>query len=469
MNKLFAVVIKDNIGKVISALADTEACHFIENPGSTVDFSRHKALIHLLERRVDEVLFNLPVIKSEKIGFLASNDVDRMLCELADEVCACVEKKTCIFIDIRKKLRYLNILYSILEHCYETDRTYTFEAWVPQGKQDIVKATIDEASNGAAEVYFSIPEFGDKPPTLLSNPGIMKPFEVLVKMYGLPSYYEIDPTCVIFFTFPLIFGIMYGDVAHGLILFCLSFALFKSKIKVRRGLTLKDFTPILMMCAIFSVFFGFMYGDFFGLKFTPLWMNPSENIAFFLILSLWAGVLHLVLGLTLNSINLWMNKKFLRAIFQIQWIIFSISSSFFYLTFVDLQLNEKIQSFLILLFLPGFCMVIGGILINSIEKKRALSGILVPVYLGLEYIMHLMSYMRLIIMALAHSTISAAIFSITGNSAISIVMAGLITFFLIILVETFLVFIQTLRLHWVEWFYLFYKGKGMEFQPFKLG
>jgi len=113
-------------------------------------------------------------------------------------------------------------------------------------------------------------------------------------------------------------------------------------------------------------------------------------------------------------------------------------------------------------------MVAGGILINSIEKKGFFSGIMVPVYLGLEYAMHLMSYMRLIIMALAHSTISATIVAISGNSAISILMGGLITFFLIILVETFLVFIQTIRLHWVEWFYLFYKGKGTEFRAFRL-
>ncbi|MCE8423863.1 MAG: hypothetical protein J5U16_08045, partial [Candidatus Methanoperedens sp.] len=205
-----------------------------------------------------------------------------------------------------------------------------------------------------------------------------------------------------------------------------------------------------------------------GIKFPPLWLSPDENIAYFLILSLWTGVLHLVLGLIMNAINLFKNKKFMRALFQMQWIIFSASSFFFYVNFFYLESNEKIRSFLFLLILPGICMVTGGILINSIERKGALRGIMVPVYLGLEYAVHLMSYMRLIIMALAHSTISATIVALGRNSAISLIIAGLITFFLIILVETFLVFIQTLRLHWVEWFYLFYKGKGTEFRPFKL-
>ncbi|MCE8424912.1 MAG: hypothetical protein J5U17_03950 [Candidatus Methanoperedens sp.] len=468
MNKLFAAVIKDDIGKVISALADTGVCHFIERPGSGLELSRHKALIAMVERRVDEVLFNLPGIEAEIIEIEIANDVDMTLCELAEDVATCVEKETCKFIDIKKKLRYLKSVYSILEFCNETTQTYTFEAWVPERKQELINATIDEASNGANVVYFSSPDFGEVPPSLLSNPGTMKPFEVLVKMYGLPSYYEIDPTSILFVTFPLIFGIMYGDVAHGILLFLLSIALFKSEKKVRKGLTLRDFSPILMMCAIFSMFFGFMYGEFSGIKFPPLWLSPDENIAYFLILSLWTGVLHLVLGLIMNAINLFKNKKFMRALFQMQWIIFSASSFFFYVNFFYLESNEKIRSFLFLLILPGICMVTGGILINSIERKGALRGIMVPVYLGLEYAVHLMSYMRLIIMALAHSTISATIVALGRNSAISLIIAGLITFFLIILVETFLVFIQTLRLHWVEWFYLFYKGKGTEFRPFKL-
>jgi len=352
MEKLFAVVIKDQIGKVISALADTGVCHFIEKPGNR-DLSKHKALLAFVERRVDEVLFNLPRIEAQIIDIEVVNDVDKTLCELVDDVTTCVENNTCNNIDIKKKVRYLRSVYSILELCDKTPYTYAFDAWVPEGKHELIKATIDEASNGSNVIHFSHPEFGETPPTLLLNPGMMKPFEVLVKMYGLPSYYEIDPTSILFFTFPLIFGIMYGDVAHGIILFLLSIALFKSKKKVRRGLVLQDFSPILMMCAIFSIIFGFMYGDFLGMKFPPLWMEPSMNIAYFLVLSLWIGVIHLVLGLSLNAINLWMNKKYIRAIFQMQWIIFSASSLFFYVSFLDLQLNERIRSFLTLLVLPG--------------------------------------------------------------------------------------------------------------------
>ncbi len=381
MNKLCAIVLKEHIDRVISALCDTDACHFIEN---------------------------------------------------------------------REKMHY----------------TYVIEAWVPEAKKDIVMASIDRASDGKSAVCFSAPEVGETPPILLSNPAIMKPFENLVKRYGLPSYYEIDPTAVIFVSFPLIFGMMYGDVGHGIVLLFLSIILLLAgRWGFKRAGQLKEYAPILIFCSFFSIFFGFLYGEFFGLKFTPLWLSPSEHIAYFLILSLWAGVLHLVLGLILNAINLWKNKKYQRAVFQFQWIIFSGSSIFFYTKFLNLELNRSIGGFLVLMLLPGAVMILCGASINSTERKGIISGAFVPVYLGLKYAMHLMSYIRLLIMALAHSAISATIIAISGDSAISFVFASLITFFLIIIVETFVVFIQTLRLHWVEWFYLFFKGKGKEFLP----
>ncbi len=468
MNKLYAVILKDKIGKVICMLGDTGACHFIEKTDSKLDFSKKKKLIASIEQRIDEILFKIPVREPLKIEIDISNDADLLLYDLAKDVISIEEITADRLVNIKKTLLYLKSVYSVLENFKETYYTYIFEAWVPRKYQDIVTASIEEASNGGCSIYFSAPEFGETPPTMLSNPAMMKPFEKLVNVYGLPSYYEIDPTCILFITFPLVFGIMYGDIGHGIALFFLSTALLLSGKRFKRIIKFKEYAPILLSCSIFSIFFGFIYGEFFGLKIRPMWLSPSENIAYFLILSVWIGVLHLVFGLILNAINLWKNKKYLRAIFQIQWIIFSGSSVMFLTTLLSGEFIMFTGGFLVLMFFPMASMVIGGILINSGEGKGSFSGVFIPFYLGLKYAMHLMSYMRLLIMALAHSTISAAVIVISGYSAVSLTIAGFITFVLIIVVETFLVFIQTIRLHWVEWFYLFYKGKGTEFKAFKL-
>ena len=50
----------------------------------------------------------------------------------------------------------------------------------------------------------------------MKNPGIFRPFELFVRMYGLPSYNEIDPTIFVALTYSFIFGAMFGDVGQGL-------------------------------------------------------------------------------------------------------------------------------------------------------------------------------------------------------------------------------------------------------------
>lgn len=466
MKKLFAAVLKDHAGKVISALGDTGSCHFIEQDVPGQEITAKKNLLLSIERYIDEVLFRIPGSAEVMIDINVSTDADLMLYDMARAVTKKEKPARRQLMEIRRRTVYLRSVYSVLEHCRETRYTYILEAWVPEGSQDIVKAAINDASSDQCEVYFSEPEFGETPPTLLSNPGMMKVFENLVKRYGLPSYYEMDPTWLIFLTFPFIFGMMYGDVGHGIVLLLVSMGIFLSgKKRFKRFIKFKELSPILIMCSVFSVIFGLLYGEFFGLKFEPLWLSPSENISYFLVLSVWAGVLHMVLGFILNAINLWKNKKYQRSIFQAQWIIFSVSSILFFTRYPGSDLF--FHGLLVLILLPGISMVLSGILINSVEGMGGLSGIMVPFYLGVKYAMQLMSYMRVLIMALAHSTISATIIALSGKSVFSIIIAGIITFVLIIIVETFIVFIQTLRLHWVEWFYLFYKGRGREFTPFR--
>ena len=57
----------------------------------------------------------------------------------------------------------------------------------------------------------------NQPPTKLKNPKLFKPFEMYIRMYGLPAYNEIDPTIFVAITYSLIFGAMFGDAGQGLL------------------------------------------------------------------------------------------------------------------------------------------------------------------------------------------------------------------------------------------------------------
>lgn len=63
------------------------------------------------------------------------------------------------------------------------------------------------------------PGIHQQPPTKLKNPKLFKPFEMYIKMYGLPAYNEMDPTWFVALTYSFIFGAMFGDVGQGLLLF----------------------------------------------------------------------------------------------------------------------------------------------------------------------------------------------------------------------------------------------------------
>ena len=107
-----------------------------------------------------------------------------------------------------------------------------------------------------------------QPPTKLKNPRVFKPFEMFVKMYGLPAYNEIDPTIFIGLTYAFIFGTMFGDVGQGLCLVVGGAILYKVK--------KMPLAAILSLAGIFSVIFGFLYGSFFGFEelFPALWLKP---------------------------------------------------------------------------------------------------------------------------------------------------------------------------------------------------
>ncbi|HIH44405.1 MAG TPA: hypothetical protein HA257_04815 [Candidatus Methanoperedenaceae archaeon] len=465
MERLFAAVPKDLSGSVIAALGETGACHFIAPAVGALDLSDRKRLLAAVERRLDERLFSLPEGAKVRTGIEISSNADRALSELAWEAMSPALSRARA-LEIRKALRRLQSIYAVMELFRETAHTYMLEAWVPHGMENVVSEAIDRASGGRAVVSMSAPEFGDAPPTLLSNPVYMRPFEYLVKKYGLPSYYEIDPTCVIFVSFPLIFGMMYGDIGHGIVLLALSMLVYFIE-KFWRRTQLSDLGPILVFCAFYSIVFGLLYGEAFGMEIEPQWRRPSDNIAYFLVLSVWIGVAHHVIGFILNAINLWKNKKYLRSIFQFQWIIFSATNILFVISSFDRGYIDT-PSLWILVLVPALVMDAEGIYINKIEGKGILSGAMVPFYLGLKYSLNLISYMRLVIMALVHSTVSATIIAVSAETGASLVVSGLVTVVLIIVVDTFVVLVQTLRLHWVEWFYIFYKGRGIEFSPFRL-
>ena len=101
----------------------------------------------------------------------------------------------------------------------------------------------------------------DDPPTVQNNPGVVKPFEVLVNAVGRPKYTEFDPTVFVFLTFPAFFGFMIGDLGYGIIYTLIGYGLY-SKFE---SPAFRSMGGITIAAGLFTMLFGILYGELFGL------------------------------------------------------------------------------------------------------------------------------------------------------------------------------------------------------------
>ena len=139
---------------------------------------------------------------------------------------------------------------------------------------------------------------------IYNNPKFLKPFESLVTTYGSPDYNEIDPSGIIGLAFLLMFGVMFGDVGHGLVLFLVGRFLQK------RLKSAEVLGKIMTRAGGSSMIFGLIFGSLFGHEFhgrylpgLPLPFVPMENIDTFMAVAVAFGILFISIGLVINIIN----------------------------------------------------------------------------------------------------------------------------------------------------------------------
>lgn len=78
-------------------------------------------------------------------------------------------------------------------------------------------------------------------------------------MYSIPDYYDFDPTSILGFMYCLLFGIMFGDLGQGFVLFLVGYLLNKKKNN--------NLLAIISRIDLFSsMFFGFLYGSVFVMR-----------------------------------------------------------------------------------------------------------------------------------------------------------------------------------------------------------
>jgi V/A-type H+-transporting ATPase subunit I len=329
-------------------------------------------------------------------------------------------------------------------------------------------------------------------PVALENTGMFGAFQTLVTTYARPRYEEIDPTVLMTITFPLLFGAMFGDVGHGLLLVLLGWLLSSKRVEALKGMSALG--SIVLACGAVAMIFGFLYGSLFGSEaffhdlfgFGALWIEPLHEINQILAVSIGAGVVILSLGFLLNIYNAWRAREWGRLLFDhhgvagllLYWSLLGIGASALLPAFPVPTLV-----FVILAIVAALMVMFSEVFKHLLEGHRPLVEDGIFTYLiqaGVELFETLISslsnsvsYVRVGAFAVAHGGLSSVIFILAelmggGEGIFSVIVYWLIVVvgnLFIVGFEGLIVGIQTMRLEYYEFFSKFFEGGGMSYEP----
>ena len=189
----------------------------------------------------------------------------------------------------KEKMIFLN-----LSKCNCGDNYIDGEVWVLIKNFEKLTKELNKVNDEDSKATFiDVKDYGMERPTYISVNDLTNPFQEIINQYGIPNYHEINPGFFTIITFPFLFGIMFGDMGHGLILFTISLYLFYLANKGKRNRNniinndempdnnyeqnildsndnsmLKScvqFRYFFLLCSIFGIFCGLMYNEFFSI------------------------------------------------------------------------------------------------------------------------------------------------------------------------------------------------------------
>ncbi len=383
-------------------------------------------------------------------------------------------------IDLTRTLLRARVLFG------KVDRSYLVSGWIPAnlvdrlqealaqelGEQAVLEVLSAEAVPGARQGVLKIP-------ILFNNPYLLRPFERLTTAYGTPAYREVEPTAFLAVSFLVMFGLMFGDVGQGAVLFILGYVIF------HRFFRYTDYGVILMECGVASIIFGVLYGSVFGLEnlIPALWFRPMNNIMYFIKMAILFGVGAISLGLILGFINAIRLKSarlpgagLLAAL--IYWILAGLGVRY-------LLTGALTWDFWVAVGVIAATLAMGAVFVlqrlwlapPKAESAgegwvlRILEGVIEVVDGTIRFVANTISFIRIAAFALAHAGLFIAVFSLAdtlsrmGGGGLTYWVTVVLGNVVIIVLEGLVVSIQIVRLEYYEFMSKFFHGGGEAFKP----
>ena len=367
----------------------------------------------------------------------------------------------------------------------QTKAVFILEGWIKAGEVKILENKVGKVFP-ELEIAISPPHPRVQPPVALKNRSWIKPFEFITRLYGMPNYFEFDPTPFLMPFFALFFGLCITDAGYGLIFLLLGLlALKRVKLEPEQRLVFKVF----ILCGILIMLLGILMGSIFCLDFDQLprmlvflqgfrrfmVFDPLKNIMLFLGLCMGLGVIQIYFGILLKVILQFKRKRIAEALFQeLPWI--------FLLTGLILWLGGYLGGLPDSILLLAKIFSLGGAGTLFLSAGWGTKNIFLRLGKGLFKLYgtvgmlgDILSYSRLLALGLATTVIGMAV-NIIGDLFSKVPFVGVFLGLVIVVlghgfnlfINSLSAFAHTLRLQFVEFFTKFYENGGELFQPFKL-
>ena len=396
-----------------------------------------------------------------------SSRTAQMLASNADKLCGIynLAKKRHQFSEVRRNAVHGDMFFYIVGWMDEK-HALSLEKEVNQSG-DVVMFYTEDAENVK----------NMQPPTKLKNNPVFKPFEMFVKMYGLPSYNEIDPTPILAITYILFFGIMFGDVGQSLILAIAGFIVYN----VRKW----DLGGIVGWVGLSGVVFGFIYGSFFGNEeiipnlFHTNSIRPMEQAIMMLGATIGMGVLIIIFGMVLNIINAVKSKNVGEALFGHN----GAAGLVFYLSVLLLAANLFLKwgiptvVFIVMIVVSVLAMYMCEPLSDLVAGKKHwwpktsmyfVENLFEMFEVILSFFTNTISFLRIGAFAIVHVGMMMVVAILTpAGISVGSILVQVIGNAVVMVLEGLIVGIQVLRLEYYEMFSRYFTGRGKEFISLK--
>ena len=381
---------------------------------------------------------------------------------------------------------------AVLDKASESKYVTLIEGWIPEST---VESTISQVKENIDYVFIDTrkPEQAEEPPTKMKNPTPLRPFEVVVNLFGTPKYDEWDPTPIIACFFAFFFGLMLGDVVYAIMIMLFAYRGLHLLVNDPQTEGFKLFQRTLYISGGVALVVGLLTGSylgdfytFFGIETLALsvgikaWLGDATR---FIVLSIFIGIIHvniahimaLIRGRRQKGVVLGKAGLFMLQIAGIPWIIH-------FLFGVEIPLLPE-QAYPILLYLVFLSIVL--IVVSSIMHRGAFLGGIFWLFDLTGLLGDVMSYARLAGVGLATFYLATS-FNLMARvvsdmvpagpaGLLNLIVGGLILIVILLIghlinlaLSGITCFVHSLRLCFVEFLLKFYDGSGKRYSPLRL-